>query len=395
MSALALGVTLLFLIFPLLSLPFILIGYFYDPRRRFVYSLLFGVFMGIIAYQFTPPQTYDLFRHHELISEYMTYSWTYFLQVLTATAEPLQAIINYAVSLTRNVNVIQFGIVAIGYTILLSVIGDAAKRYEVAKRPLFFALLFIVSSFTLINFFSGLWNYLAMLIFTLALYLDFAGKKPKIISYLLYILTPLIHSGMFFPFILLIIFKLFREKIGIFMVAVALLVFVAPAVLLPTINSLVTIPIFSQLEPMYTAYFLNGSQYMNLYGGNVLIMELLKLAPCIVLALVYAKSQRGTSLTEINKIAGFTLLLLVSTLVLVVNSIVFLRFVLLAQFIVAPLMLVFLSRQKSEVRIGFTIYLLATSIVYILYQYMTLRGLDFNHLVPGGLLNNIWQLLSK
>lgn len=395
MSALALGVALLFLVFPLLSLPFILIGYFYDPRRRFIYSLLFGIFMGIMAYQFTPPQTYDLFRHHELINEYMTFNWTYFLQVLAETAEPLQAIINYAVSLTHNVNVIQFGIVAIGYTILLSIIGDAAKRFEVAKRPLFFTLLFIVSSFTLINFFSGLWNYLAMIVFALALYRDFAGKKPKIISYLLYALTPLIHSGMFFPLILLIIFKLFREKVGILMITVALLVFVAPAVLLPAINSLVTIPIFSQLEPMYAAYFLNGSQYTNLYGGNVLIMELLKSAPCIVVALVYAKSQRGEGLTGIHKIAGFTLLLLLSTLVLVVNSIVFLRFVLLAQFIVAPLLLVFLSRQKSEVRIALTIYLVVTSIIYILYQYMTLRGLDFNHLIPGGLLNNIWQLLSR
>jgi EpsG-like putative glucosyltransferase len=386
----AILIAFLFIIWPLLSLPFVLIGYFYDPKNRTFYSILFGIIIGLIAYYLVPPESYDLYRHHLLVDDFSTYDTSYFFKTLADTSEPLQALVNYGISLTHNHNLLQFSIVAMGYSILLYIIGDFAKRNNITKTSLFIVLAFTLTSFTCINFFSGLWNYIAMLIFALAFYWDTSRKKSKWLTYPLYLITPLIHSGMFFPVALLAIFKLFGEKINIRSVATMLAVFVAPSVLLPLINSLVDIPIFAQLEPMYNAYFLNGSQFVRLYGGNVLVMELIKITIYVVIFI----GLKGLSEQE-KKIRDYTLLLSFSTLLLIINSIVFLRFILLAQFIGAFTLMLFFNHLHTRKQLLSVIIIVVLSIFFTWYQYMTIRELNFDPLSFSHTLTSIFEIFRK
>jgi hypothetical protein len=231
-----------------------------------------------------------------------------------------------------------------------------------------------------------------MLVFALGFYLDTQRKKSKWITFPLYFITPLIHSGMFFPVVLIAIFKLFGSKLNVRSISIVLAVFVAPSVLLPLINSLVTIPIFAQLEPMYAAYFQNGTQFLNLYGGNVMTMELLKSALYIGIGVFLMKSVVGDSMARLR---DFTLLLALSTLILVINGVVFLRFVLLVQFIAAPMLMIYLQGKKNIVYYCIVIYMIVLSGVFLKYQYMTLHGLTFAPLGINSLLDNIGQIFVK
>lgn len=386
----AILISLLFAFFPILSLPFVLIGYFYDQKQNTLYSILFGVIMGLFAYYLQPPITYDLYRHHQLVDDLSTYNASYFFKTLWDTSEPLQALINFGVSLTHNHDLLQFGIVTVGYSILLYVMGDFARRNGIKKSTLLIVFIFTLTSFVCINFFSGLWNSLAMLVFALAFYRDSYARGNRLVTYLLYAITPIIHSAMFFPLVLLVVHKLFKERINFKAVLAILALFLAPSVLLPIINYFTDIPIFAQLEPMYNAYFLNGAQFNGLYDGWVIPMEIAKISLYIFVGLAY-KAGHNSML----KLRAFVLLLCTATALLVINSLVFLRFVLLIQFIGSILMMTYLNERKDRTRMVFVGCTIVLDIVFCAYQYMTLRGLDFTPFGLDHLLSNILQIFTK
>jgi hypothetical protein len=367
----------------------VLLGYFYNPKYRTYYSLLLGSLVGLAAYYFNPPETYDLYRHHILVDDASGQTLTSFLSAVSQTSEPIQALATYLVSQTHNHDLLQFSVVAIGYSILLFIIGDFAKRKNITKSSLLLVLLFTLTSFVYINFISGLWNSLAMLVFALAFYRDCFLKKGHIITYALFLITPLIHSSMVFPLALLIVHKLFKGKFNLKSLLVVVAIFIAPSVLLPIINYFTNIPIFAQLEPMYNSYFLNGAQFNNLYGGFVIPMEILKISTYVIVAMLYKPKENDE-----QRVRSFVLLLAVATILLAINGVVFFRFVLLVQFIGSMLLLLYFSQRSRIVLIlsGCTIIIDG---IFLLYQYMTLKNLNFAPLGIDSIFNNIIQLFVK
>lgn len=394
MIAYGIAVMLLLLIFPLVSIPFALIGFFYDSKLRLLYSMVLGIAAGLIAYNFAPPISFDLYRHHEDVLAMAQYnSWANIPDLLFESSEPIQALILNIIAGTGNPNLLQFIIVTFGYAILLFCIGDYAKRSNAKKSSLLLALLLTLSSFTAINFFSGLWNYIAIIIFALAFYLDVYRGKSKWISYPLYLITPFIHLSMVFPVLLIVIFKLTRNRINPLSVTLSLTAFLAPPLILSILSTVTNIPALVQIESMYRAYFINGDQFLNLYGGSVMAMELLKGCFYGIIALLFYRTLRVGGHVTLYKTAAFVMLLTFTTFVMVISSVVFLRFILLVQIIGVPLIIYVLDSGSRKLRFTLALIIIMLSLIFCVYQFMTLQGLDFGPVSPKGVFTTSWQML--
>lgn len=383
--------SLLFLAIPLLSLPIILVAYFRDIKHRGLYSLFLGLFFGIIAYYLKTPDDFDLVRHHQIVDSLTILNINDLINMLFQSNEPLTLLINFIVSRFNNVDILQLLVVSIGYWILFYIIGDYAKRKSANIYTLFLTLLFTLSSFTFINFASGLWNYLAMLIFSLAFYWENISLKNKKLCYLIYAITPLIHTSMFLPCFLLIIFKLYNEHLNLRLIIVTVALFIFQPILYFVIHYFSNITLFSQLESMYQAYFINGAQFTNLYGGNVMVMETSK----IILYIIVAYLLRKKLPRPIEKIRSFIILLSFVTLLITPSSIVSIRFVLLIQFIGSILLIEILSYKKNFTKNILILYMVIASFIFLYYQSLTLKGLYFGGLTPNNLITNFYQIINK
>lgn len=381
----------IFILLPIFIAPVVAIIYFRDDRYTAASSLLIALTLGLIAYNFSPPTSFDLYRHHQAVEGLMKMSINQAGNLIATSYEPLAVAINFLVAKSKNVNLLQLSTVTCGYWIIFFMLKDYAKKYRVKATPLALTLLFTISSLTYINYISGIWNYLAMIIFAFAFYLESQPNKNRIVIYAMYLATPLIHSSMFLPLILLFLFKLCGERLGKRLFIAIGIIFASLPLIPPVVSSLSGFTIFSQLEPMYQAYFASGPRFYNLYAGNVLVMETLKASVYIAIVLLTYKKAS----IEAKRVSSFILLLLAAIVTYAPVSIAATRFILLVQLLGFPILMDYLSSKNTYIKLTLVCIILLLSMVFITYQYLTLRGLDFHGLVPFGLVSNVMSILSR
>ena len=380
-----------YLLFPIITTPLIFLAYYRSSRHTWLYSLLLAISLGLLAYSFSPPKAFDLYRHHQSVLSLSSTTGSDLLEYAIRSNEPVVVFIEYLVSQMKNVRLLQLLVVSVGYWLLLYVYKDYSKKMGIRQHAFMLTLLFTLSSFVFINFASGLWNYLAMSIFAFAFYIESLYPKNKKISYLLYALTPLIHLSMFMPIAALFVFRISKERVGRSFVILSSL-FLASAVIMIPLTSLVSsLAIFSKLQTVYTGYFLTGQQFTDLYAPHILAMELLKLIPYVLLIAYYL----NTSDRVIKNTAGYLLLLTSIMLIMAPGSLIILRFITLIQFIGGLLLLNFLSSEKAIGKSAIVIYIALTSAVFGLYQYSLLTKLDFNTSLKASSTMNISKLIGN
>lgn len=379
----------IFSLLPIVGVAFVLFFYLFDAKKNSVlYSLLLGIALGIIAYYFIPPQDYDLYRHHLIVENYIGKDLTYFISSLKLIdREFLPLLISYIISFTKNVDILQFFITAIGYTIIFYIIHDYRKNTSINIFPFIIITLFTFFGFNALNFISGLWNYIAIILFSLSLYLDYIKKYNKKICYLLYFIALLFHNSMIFPTIILIIYKIFKNKLNLKSIIISILICIAPSFLLTLINSLVNIQFFQKIEQLYNAYFQNNYMY-NFYGGTPLLIEITKLIVIIVCLLIQKERNK------IDNINGFIILLSTCILSVLPQSIVMIRFIMLLQFIgIVPMIDAFKKFTKLRLLIIFGIIIL--TLIYFVYMYMLFKNQDFGTLFNYDIFKNIITIFRK
>ncbi len=382
---------IIYAVLPLLSFPLIFSLYYKDPSRTVIYSLLLAITIGIVSYHFNPPFSFDLYRHHQVIDSMKNVSVDQFLGLIKSSYEPAALLISYLVATTRNTSLLQFSMVTVGYWILLYILKDYANNNKIRPHAFLLVTLFTLSSFTLVNFMSGIWNYIAMIIFALAFYLESKPKHNKIIVYTLYLIAPLLHSSMFLPLGLLIVFKLCGERLNTRLALLLGGIVLSLPLIHPVVSSISGIAIFSQLEPMYQSYFASGPKYYNLYGGNVLVMELMKLSIYITIAMIMRKNASAV----IQRSIGYVLLLTATILTYAPISIVTLRFVILVQFTGFAILMEYMSSRKTLARSLLICIMISLVALFSLYQYYTLKNLDYGGLLTYRTLDNVARVFLR
>ena len=123
-------------------------------------------------------------------------------------------------------------------------------------------------------------------------------------------------------------------------------------------------------------------------SGNALYIEITKLI-ITILCILIQKERKKTS--EIN---GFILLLSISTLIMIPQSIVMVRFIMLIQFIgIVPMIDCLKNLTKNKLILLFII--LALSSIYIYYFYHILSPENFGNFFTEKIYDNIFSIFTK
>lgn len=339
-------------------------GYFYDFKKRgVIYSIIIGALLGIIAYHYLPPVNYDLYRHHLVVLDLIDKDFVYFINHLhNYDMDLLPALYSYIIAILKNINLQQFFIVSSGYAIILWIFQDLRKNMKIDSFIFIVVLLFTLFGFNALNFISGLWYYIATIIFFLAFYFEYYRKEKKMLCYLLYFLTILIHNTMIFAVGILLVYKLFKNKISLKLLMVVILTFFISSYFLNWINSYIDISFINSFVKMMNTYYAKNDYMHKFYSGMAFFIEMSKLIITLFIVLCQKRENR------LNGINGFIILLALCTILMLPKSIVMIRFVMLIQFIgIIPVFSYFEKLTKNKLLMLFLLLLLLAS--YIVYFY--------------------------
>ncbi|MCI9585764.1 MAG: hypothetical protein HFH45_03935 [Bacilli bacterium] len=295
---------------------------------------------------------------------------------------------SYIIATIQNIDLLQFFVVTTGYSILLYLLYDYRKITNISFIPFLGIVLFTIFGFHALYFISGLYFYIAIIIFTLAFYYNYIKKGNTIIVYILYFISLFIHNAMFFPIAILIIYKIFKNQFNAKSILVCIFIFGLAGYILNFISSTIDIHILNSLTDTYNAYIKSDDQMHKYYSGNALYIEITKLI-ITILCILIQKERKKTS--EIN---GFILLLSISTLIMIPQSIVMVRFIMLIQFIgIVPMIDCLKNLTKNKLILLFII--LALSSIYIYYFYHILSPENFGNFFTEKIYDNIFSIFTK
>lgn len=366
---------LLFIINPLLSTPIVFLGYFFDKKKKnFTYALLIGLLLGIISYYFIPLRSYDLYRHHlvcyTLEGKSFTYLWK---NINNFDLELFPVIYTYIVSMLKNINLQQFFIVTTGYTIIFSILYDYRKKENIKFIPFLIITCFTFFGFNALNFISGLWFYIALITLFLTLYLDYYCHWKNKIIYIMYIAILFMHTALFFPIVILLIYKIMGNKFNFRSLIICMLLFTLPTILLNLLTSIISNPILDNINWLLNVYFDNNNLMQRFYSGHAFYIEMIKLFISLWFVFLLRKEKK------FENIKGFIIILSICTLIMMIKSIVMIRFIMLIQFLSVPFMIKYFSNFKKE-KIWMIFFLIALTLYFSLFSFNIMLQQNYGNL---------------
>lgn len=362
------------MLYLLIGLIFIYILIINPKGNVFIKALFFGLLFGIIAYYFVPRGDYDLARHHQYIKDFINNDSLNFLRhrLVLHQYETIPTLYSYLIAKLNNVNLAQFFVVTLGYGTIYYLVADYSKKTNLNKIWYIPIMLFSVFGFYVLYFISGLYFYIGTILFALAFYLDYQKDTNKILVYTLYVLTFFIHDAIFFPLMLLLLYKVFRNKMNIFTIMIiSILVFFSYSIL----EYLANIDLLKFLKPivkMYSSYISMGENMNRLYRGNILLIEVSKLVTTLFVTILMTKNKGN------HKCYNYIYLLSFSSLFMLTKSIVMIRFCMLIQLLgIVPLIDYFNNKGNRNLKFIMFFYVLLFAMYYLIYFIVVLHGESF------------------
>ena len=377
-------VTIIFFIFPILSIPFCIIGIFFDKNNRFKYCILLTVCLSIISYYMVPDTTDDLYRNQLQTQVYKDYD---IHTILFDNTEQIRILIQLLFGKIGNVDLLQAIGVFIHYILIFYILCDCQKKYELKMSYFVIIFLFTILSFILVNIAGNLWNPIAISVFAFVVYLEYCKGKNKILCNILEILTILIHSSMIFPIIIKIIFEVSKCKINKIAVISVVLVLFFIEVIFNFLTRFSNIPIISEILSFYNTYFLNSEGWGYLHTTTLLLTYFTIIIPFLLIYILLYKKR--------DYISDFTFLTTISTIVLFFNTTFAIRFIPLIQLLGIPIIFDFLKNSKKKTnRYIILFYMFGIIFGYIYYQYIKTMDYSFGTFEEK-MFSNIYSIFIK
>lgn len=366
-AAVPIFLLVVFIANPIIASVLSILAFIYDTKHYKVYSFIMSFTVGLLAYHMVPQSNFDILRIQADITGLSQVKYYGLKPFLIQSPEPARFLLDFFVYNLNNKYLIQLFSVWLGYFLIFFMIGDYAFRHKIGKASKAIVLTYIVSGFSAIYFFSGIYNYLAMILFSFAFYRDIYQRKSKYTTYLLYLLSPLLHNAMALPLLILFLYKLASEKFkaSILFVLCICMVYIATPISLFS-DKFSYLAIFSQYQAIIASY-LGQPQRIDVvtqYTTTVLMLEISKIIVTAFLAFSYLKSKNDNH----KKSSSFIIYLISSILVLSLSTPISLRFILIASLVGIPMLLEIVNKILAEKKYTFVIALLALSIMLIAYQ---------------------------
>ncbi len=269
-------ISLMFIIAPFLCIPLIILGLIRDRKHSIIYIVLLSLLMALIAYNFNPETTQDLYRYNYIMDrEYSTLNLGQYMQIMFNNNKFLFEFLKYIVSQIGNLRILPFVCVFIGYFIVIYTIFDYARIKNIKTYKGIFILLIFLCIFYFINFISGLAQFLATSIGFLAFYLEFVKGKTKIYYKILYVLPGFIHASMFLIILIRILLIFDLRKAKYFIIPLFVFYGVAKNVIYNIVVLFENVPLINVLVSKANMYLLESqSTWYSTYGITIILLLL-------------------------------------------------------------------------------------------------------------------------
>ena len=273
-------ISLLFIIAPFLTIPLIILGLIRDRKHSIVYIVLLALLMALIAYNFSPKPTQDLYRYNYIMSrEYAPLDLGQYLQIMFNNNKFLFAFLRYIISQVGNLRILPFICVLIGYFIVIYTIFDYTKVKNIKTYKGIFILIVFLCIFYFINFISGLAQFLATSIGFLAFYLEYVKDKRKIYYKILYVQPGFIHASMFLILLIRILLIFDFKKTKYFIIPLFIFYGVAKNMMYNIVILFVNVPLINNLVSKANMYLLESqSTWYSTYGITIILLLLFFMA---------------------------------------------------------------------------------------------------------------------
>ena len=270
---------LLFLIYPILLLPSILL----DIGKKKEYAIvLFSIFLGLTAYLYPP--TGDLYRGAMDFYNYINLSWTQMVQNLQEEFDFLYPVLSWFLAqLSLSPDFLRFLYVSIGVYFIFLIFADIAneQNWKQKKVILLFVIVFLMVRYTYFMYRFGF----SLALFTYGVYL-FSFKNNYLKAILLFIISALNHFS-FIIFVALFIFVYCIKFKG--NKPLSLIFFITSFILSGDLVSVIikSLPIGQEVINhllMYTEGYYGG-EYLENHSSNYILLS--KLLQCNYVVLYY------------------------------------------------------------------------------------------------------------
>ena len=375
---------LLFVICPIMVLPFLFLGLKKDKKHKNVYLIIIAIFVALFSYNYRPKSEEDLYRHHIDTMQYEDASVEVLAKDISQKPEQLSTVYKFIISKTGNQDLLQFFTSAISFFILFYLLNEyTEKNKDVKGWRLFGIWIFVLSGFHFIVITSGIFYTLALEIFSLGVYLNYE-KKRKVWGWIFYIMPMFIHTCAFLPFILILLFKLLGSKNNIKNILILVGLIMSIGFLLVVIAPNIDLPIVKELSNLYKWYFNNEEAWADMHPIPILIMYMSRLVPvCVSYKMAHSK----------NGISDFSFFMTVAIVVLYFQTTFSIRYIHIAVLCGLPLLFA-AARDKKYGRL-FSLSLYVFAAPHIIYQIRQFVGLGYFEDVKRIFVTNLVTMLSE
>ena len=248
-------IVILFLIYPILTLPLILLGAIKDKKYRLIYMILLAFDIALITLHFDPSSyNLDLNVYFSTMDVMKNMSWNTFIQTYSEQKEFLTNFLFYIFASIGNYGLWNFIVTFICYSLFFYMITDYTKIKKISDRNYFLILFLAIILYN--NFFvmTGIRNSLAMMLFLFILYIEFIKENKKIFYKILYIIPCLIHMSMVLAIILRLLLVVYKGRKRKYIIIGLMFYAFFPNIILQIANRLNGISVFSDLYIKTTNY---------------------------------------------------------------------------------------------------------------------------------------------
>ena len=375
----------LFLIYPILTTPLILIGSIADKKNRIIYMILLAFNIALISMQIDPSgYELDLGVYFSTMDIIKQMKWETFIQAYISQKEFLTNLLYYIFANMGNYNLWTFTVTFICYSTMFYIITDYSKIKGISNKEYIIMMILLIVFYNNIFAITGLRNSLAIIIYVLALYEEYFKENKKIIYKILYIIPCFIHMSMAFGVVLRLAMIPYKRPNKKYIIAIILIYALSPAIVLNIASKLNGTAIFSDLYAKTATYSESGANIIN----N--IYNLIKIIAFIDLFAIFEKIYKG----ENTKAKDITELICIFTLLSSNYSLIRDRWY---DVCIILLILCFISRAKEYFNIKgiYKVLLGITAVFMIIFQISSLKKLDYVGLIKNSYKTTIVEFFGK
>lgn len=265
-----------------------LLAFFYSPiisilvcmifmmfsKKSYLYCILIAITLSIVAFFFTPPPSYDLYRIFEKIEWFKNMNILEFLKIYSSNLEIGFNFVLLLIVKNLNKHFVPMIFSLIGYLIMFYIICDYSKIKKISSSKTVFIIIVFLLSYQHMYLISGIRNFIAIIFFVLLLYIEKIKKKENIITHILYIIPLLFHNSMF-VFILFRLLIEFKDKISEKIVAfVSAITLFAPFLILKILELFNNNSVMFNIYTKFNGYINNNSKFYQFLIVASMILQL-------------------------------------------------------------------------------------------------------------------------